>query len=640
MKMKNRVNWRNRLKWWQKWLIILCVSLLVSCGSEALQVICTKKNMEQSGAVTGTELIPSEYISFQGNGRMEGDIWVSEQGSVVVELPTQYINKVLYYYETTEPYEIDIKVTTRNEYGVEEEIEILDSLITNARNSIVNIQAEVSRIEMEFPVGVRVKTFTILNDVDFNSYRVLFLMTFCVLLLFIFLFLDFICQKIEYAFLIFGLGIGVLFIALQPPRGMSWDEHIHMYKCFDLFDTGEIPWSESEEYMYTNLESTNKAPFLSREEKALQILYLNEADDHITYSYERNGYSLAEFGYVFVAAVMRIGEMLGMSFYNIYLLGKLANLFMYIVVMFFAIKITPICKKTLTVMGLMPTPMLLATAYSYDTVVISFISLGTALLVRELLRPKEQIRWRTVILIIGCFVVGSIPKILYLPLVLALLTLPSAKFKNKKTIYVLRGISLGLCLLGVIALMLLVTLGVVSGDVRGGETSVMGQMQLVLHHPFVYAEILAKNILRTFSGFFLGEEALAHLAFAGRHSWRALISLLIFGVLFTESRTAMTADQKNAISQYRKIMIPLNVGIIILIWTALYLDFTVLGSSVISGVQARYYLPMFLSFFVLLYTDKIRCTWNNKKYTAVMLSLVVFIWMQCLYTMFLVPYCL
>lgn len=35
---------------------------------------------------------------------------------------------------------------------------------------------------------------------------------------------------------------------------------------------------------------------------------------------------------------------------------------------------------------------------------------------------------------------------------------------------------------------------------------------------------------------------------------------------------------------------------VVLVWTALYLSFTEVGKSVISGVQARYYLPLFLEF--------------------------------------------
>lgn len=640
MRRKNKQNWHIKLKWRQKWLILILTSVILGCGFEFIDTLFQQQKVKQFGTTDETTLIPDDAVSVTGDIRYEDGVWISSGGSLAIELPVQYINKIRYYYECPEAAKVAIKATCSNEYGIEEEITIEDSLILGAHNSIVNIRKKVSRIEIPLSAGVRISELVILNNVDFNTYKALFFMAFCALFLFVFLFSDFVSQKIEYGFLFFGLTIGVLFIALQPPRGMSWDEHIHMYKCFDLFETGEISWSESEEYLYVNQEKTEKAPFLSKDEKAIQIAYLNESADHITYSYERSGYSLGGTGYLFVASVMRIGKMLGLSFYNIYLLGKLANLLLYVVIMFLAIRITPICKKTLAVMGLMPTLMILATAYSYDTVVIGFISLGTALLIRELLRPKEVIRWKNIVLIFLCYFVGSLPKILYLPLILLLLALPTTKYRCKRTAYILRGVCLAICILCVITLGLFIAFGVFSGDARGGETSVMGQLQLILQHPFVYAKVLVQNLLRTANEYLLGEGGLAHMAYAGIHKWKTLISLLVFGVLFTESRVSLTADQKKALSLYRKFAIVLVMGVIVLIWTALYLDFTVVGSTVINGVQARYYLPLFLSVFAVLYTDKIKCTFDDRKYTAVVMSIIACIWMQCLYNMFLVPYCL
>lgn len=637
---KNKFAVRNPLSWWQKWIVLIVVSLLLGCGAEWMVTDHARKMTEQSGFGNNVELIPDEYITLEEEYYAKDGSLLGDYRCFVIEMPVSYVNKLRFTYAVADPVGLELEVTIQNGYDMDEIISIEDRLIANGEYSIVNIQEKVKRIEIPVPKWVDIKDFVVLNEVDFNSYRALFYVAVIGLILFAFLFADIISRKIEYAFLAFGLGIGIMFILFLPPRGMSWDEHIHMYKSFDLFDTGEIEWSEALEYMYNNPQALENAPFLSREEKAIQIDYLNQADHNITYSYERKGYSLGEFGYLHMAVVIKAAEVFGASFYTTYLLGKFANLLLYLCVMFFAIRILPIAKKALTVMALMPTPMLLATAYSYDALVFAFITLGTALFVKELLKPTEVIRVRTMILILFCFILGSVPKIIYLPLVLTLVCLPVTKFRDKKSCYRFRGVSLGICLFGVLMLIAFVALGVFSGDVRGGDTSVVGQLQLILNHPVQYVRILLKDFIRTASDYFFVQDSLAYTAYAGWHKWKSFILAVCATVVLTEPRIQLDTAQKQTLRGYRKVMIPLNLGVTVLIWTALYLDFTPVGSGTIQGVQARYYLPMFLSYIVMLFTNKIECRWNNKKYTTVMMMAVLLIWCQLLYTKFLIPYCI
>lgn len=637
---RNKFAVRNPLSWRQKWIVLIVVSLLLGCGAEWLVTNHTRKMTEQSDFGDNVELIPEEYITREEEYYAQDGSLLGDYRCFVIEMPVGYVNKLRFSYTVAEPVGLELEVTIQNGYDMDEIICIEDQLISNGEYSIVNIQEKVKRIEIPVPKWVEIKDFVVLNEVDFNSYRALFYVGIIGLILFTFLFADIISEKIEYAFLGFGLGIGILFILFLPPRGMSWDEHIHMYKSFDLFDTGEIQWSEALEYMYNNPQALENAPFLSREEKAIQIEYLNQADHNITCSYERKGYSPGEFGYLHMAAVIKAAEVFGASFYTTYLLGKLANLLLYLCVMFFAIRILPIGKKALTVMALMPTPMLLATAYSYDALVFAFITLGTALFVKELLKPEKVIRVRTMLLILCCFLLGSVPKIIYLPLVLTLVCLPVTKFRDKKSCYRFRGISLGLCFLGVLILISFVVFGVFSGDIRGGDTSVTGQLELIFNHPVQYVRVLLKDFIRTASDYFFVQDSLAYMAYAGWHKWKSFILAVFVTIVLTEPRVKLDMTQKQALHVYRKVMLPLNLGVTALIWTALYLDFTPVGSTTIQGVQARYYLPMFLSYIVMLFTNKIECRWDNKKYTIVMMMAMLLIWCQILYTKFLLPYCI
>ena len=47
-------------------------------------------------------------------------------------------------------------------------------------------------------------------------------------------------EKIENGFLVIILSAGILFIAIQPPKCSTWDEHIHFIRTFQWLEQGEV----------------------------------------------------------------------------------------------------------------------------------------------------------------------------------------------------------------------------------------------------------------------------------------------------------------------------------------------------------------------------------------------------------------
>ena len=86
-------------------------------------------------------------------------------------------------------------------------------------------------------------------------------------------------------------------------------------------------------------------------------------------------------------------------------------------------------------------------------------------------------------------------------------------------------------------------------------------------------------------------------------------------------------------------ILPLAAGVLVLIWTAMYLAFTEVGEVVIKGVQGRYYIPLLLPLLMVFYTDKIHTKWKEENYNLVMFMIVLLIWHLALYSRFLIPYC-
>ena len=71
---------------------------------------------------------------------------------------------------------------------------------------------------------------------------------------------------------------------------------------------------------------------------------------------------------------MSLARLFKMSFGNIYILGRLVNLIVYVTTMTFAIRKIKKGKILLSVIGLLPTVMFLSSTISYDPFVLSFIS--------------------------------------------------------------------------------------------------------------------------------------------------------------------------------------------------------------------------------------------------------------------------
>lgn len=93
------------------------------------------------------------------------------------------------------------------------------------------------------------------------------------------------------------------------------------------------------------------------------------------------------------ACVIKIARCMGMPFHIMYLAGLL----LYIITMFWAIKIIPTGKKMLLFIALIPTYIFWATTYTYDTMLFGFISIFIALLMREWIGKDGCINARNVV---------------------------------------------------------------------------------------------------------------------------------------------------------------------------------------------------------------------------------------------------
>ena len=106
---------------------------------------------------------------------------------------------------------------------------------------------------------------------------------------------------------------------------------------------------------------------------------------------ETSGISYDKIAYIPMAVFLFIGKNLKLPFSAVFALGKFGNLLIYVIVMFWAIRLAKSRKLLLAFVAMLPTPLFLASSYTYDSVVFSFITLGCVPVVKRSIFPVNEV---------------------------------------------------------------------------------------------------------------------------------------------------------------------------------------------------------------------------------------------------------
>ena len=322
----------------------------------------------------------------------------------------------------------------------------------------------------------------------------------------------------------------------------------------------------------------------------------------------------------FAHFIQAIGIIIGKIFWRltrdsngsaVYLLyfARIANLIFYIFIVAWAIKITPILKKTICAIGLMPMSISLAASCSYDALLVSFTCLSFAYIMNILLKKDEwYIDRKTLVpMVIMAFVMFAIKPYCALIYLLLFFT-PKEKFKDNKDyikkIVIFAGAVLGLYILfripGIV--------NAVKTTATGGVDNSALQRELVLSNPFDFIKLIFNNIYM-------------------QRDYYLATTIGVLGLIDTYLPTAVTAMYlifiisiaiiEISCSEFKiDIFTKLTTAFIIFVsligisyimyvgWTSNLADYGV-GSDTISGIQGRYFIPLIIPVWVIFSNNKL-----------------------------------
>lgn len=570
-----------------------------------------------------------------------------DKTEIKIDVENQYIRQLLIEYETPEDVDYSINYTFKGAYDRDTN-ESFDDIFENTFTaSATNINAEVSQLSITYnnenSSKLQISKIIIDNAFHFNHFRAffIFLSLFSICLLFAFYKDGFTTDKIHIYFAITCSILGLMIIVAQPAMNFfCWDDQTHFDRVVNLpfdstsFNTGEFNMSDAGTINHNWHESTD-----SFTENRIHSNFL-DLGNSTTYTGNNAGTFLAihRIPYLPMTIGYHLAKLVGLPFIVCFEVGKIFNLLFYVLLMAYAIKILQSGKRLLTIIALLPSNIFLASSYSYDPAVITGITIFLVHIINLLIDNKhtQKFTFKTAIILILSMTYACLAKAVYAPLMLLTLLIPKEKFKSAKQCRLTRiGFVVITILLG--GTLLLSSLdGVNPSDSRGGEVSVKDQAALVLSHPFDYASVLNDTAVSDFGYKLFSPNTLTNFSYTHTFSNRDNIYyVFIFLLIFI----FLTDNKKNQLNKKQRLWILIDsLLIILLIWSALYVDFTPVGSTTINGVQNRYFLPLLLPLLFCLQFPNIQNKINPKYYNLAIFTLTVISMIFMVYQSILFPY--
>lgn len=436
--------------------------------------------------------------------------------------------------------------------------------------------------------------------------------------------------KPEKFFVFCALTFGILLITIIPPF-QSPDEDSHFKKSY-VISKGEFFPTSKDGIVGYNLpvDMTN---YISD-----KLNYIGNRDKKYTYSEEVlderipkdyldttfQNFSTAE-----ITPIAYIAPAIGILFSNIVtsLLGmenisvvimlhfaRFFSLILYIFLCYVAIKKTPILKKTFCAIALLPMSLSLAVAISYDSIIISFSLLATALILKLIYDENvKKVTYKYLIAFgIIAFILLTI-KTVYVTVLIPLIFVPKEKFGGKKFSILKK---FGIILLIVGSLYLINKIPLICLEKNAVESNSGEQISFIISNPIKYLKIWIKTMISNRVFYFTGIIGIFGLIDTYIPTvYTVMYSLGLFGIILSDFSLCLVKFNW----KYKLISVLGSVLTIFAVFLGLYIYWTSMelgvGAETISGIQGRYFIPIIPLVMVIFSNSKLR---KNKTIEKIM----------------------
>ena len=422
--------------------------------------------------------------------------------------------------------------------------------------------------------------------------------------------------KLEHIYVILSLLFGIAFVFINGPF-QAPDEYTHFYRAYQISDgklvcehynnengayvpkslvetniiknSQQIPFHSEKKFNVKDILSSFNTP-LKPEEKIFIAIPNTSAYSPIVYLPQSIG--------------IKIGRELNLSPLLLMYLGRLFNLIFSTVIIYFSIKNIPGKKNLLFVFGLMPMLLYEASSLAADGVINCLAIFTISYFIKLFKDNNEKLKNKEIIMMFLLVALISLTKQVYFLFSLLYFLIPKERFKNKKQYLILGFASIFLSILINIFWMKISGAGNVLST--NSNASPKDQVIFILKNPVFFIETFIRTMI-LHGNFYLK-------SFIGILGWldTNIPDSIIYSYLVILIITSIVNNEDKSFSlKNRVLLLFLFLGTIVLIITALYVTYNVVGNSIAEGVQGRYFIPAGLLLLLALEVKNIKIKYFN-----------------------------
>lgn len=467
---------------------------------------------------------------------------------------------------------------------------------------------------------------------DLFSWVTMLSFTILGILIVVFYYLLFIRQKdikTEFAYLIFAIVVGFIFLLYLPDYSTP-DEEKHIataYGVSNMVCGGE--YKDSVSVRKNDAEQNVLRAYLTRDvyNNYYNSLLHNTGADNTMVKMKSDWKMLDTQKYLYFAPALgiTIGRILHLGTVQTLLLGSMFNYILFVLLAFYAIRKIPFGKMGMAILCLMPLTLQQASSYSYDCPILAMALVVVALSLK--LTVDEKINKKDLAVLIAVSILFlPVKGFAYAPILLmTLLPLKRLFRENKKLFKIL--------LSGLVAAVIIALIVKMLTPQQGGSGSMNGFVEwanspgytigYLIKNP-AFCIVLFWDTLANLGTFYFGSMIGSNLGWIDIGIPMVVI-VPIFIVMFLGFMKSEddNYDFSGKAKLMMSIMTILSVGCIM---GAMLLDWTPLGSTEIQGVQGRYFVPILVIVLLAMRSNKIKVNKNLYRdcmYTMVLLQPLV-----------------
>jgi len=306
----------------------------------------------------------------------------------------------------------------------------------------------------------------------------------------------------------------------------------------------------------------------------------------------------------------------------LYNVSRLFVFLVWVMFMFFVIRLLPVHKWLFTLLLLLPMSLYMAVSFSADTVT----NILTLLLIASILRlafGKKEITKKDMLLILLIGVLLAFTKIIYINLLILLLLIPSANFGSKKYKYlVVSGIFLVSFLLAVFWSGVIMRYYITYQDYNPGirvfvtvhkDADYYAQKEYLLNHPLHFFKVVYNSII-VHKQFYL----LSYVGHFGTYMDTPMPLWFLYVSLAVIILTAFT-ERVNLVLSFRVKVVLFLTALCTYSFLVLsqHLTWNKIGNDNIEALQGRYLVPILPLVFMLFNNS-----WSKLKLNVTPLILI------------------